>query len=98
MAQDRIVIPNECEGSKISPYGRNDRDDVVGADLRVGPPNGRTHRSAPTIARCLLHRITLSARASTLGAPPPHCECETDGEDPTPFWILDFRFDYRIEN
>jgi hypothetical protein len=28
MAQDRIVIPNECEGSKISPCGRNDRDDV----------------------------------------------------------------------
>jgi hypothetical protein len=26
----------------------------VGADLRVGPPNGRTHGSAPTIASCLL--------------------------------------------
>jgi hypothetical protein len=22
----RVVIPNECEGSKISPWGRNDRD------------------------------------------------------------------------
>ena len=28
MIQDRIVIPNECEGSRISPCGRNDRDDV----------------------------------------------------------------------
>ena len=98
MAQDRIVIPNECEGSKISPYSRNDRDDAVGADLRVGPPNGRTHRSAPTIARCLLHRITYPPGPARWAPPPPHCECETDGEDPTPFWILDFRFDYRIEN
>ena len=23
--QDRIVIPNKCEGSKISPCGRNDK-------------------------------------------------------------------------
>ena len=30
MAKDRIVIPNECEGSKISPCGRNDRDEVFG--------------------------------------------------------------------
>src|SRR5215831_14217546 len=28
MTQDCIVIPNECEGSRISPFGRNDRDDV----------------------------------------------------------------------
>ena len=94
MAQDRIVIPNECEGSKISPYSRNDRDDAVGADLRVGPPNGRTHRSAPTIARCLLHRITLSARASTLGATTPHIANVRPMAKIPPhfgFWILDFR-------
>jgi len=47
----------------------------VGADLRVGPPNGRTpfdsaqgrRRSAPTLACCFLYRITLFARTSTFG-------------------------------
>jgi hypothetical protein len=39
MAQDRVVIPNECEGSKISPCGRNDRDDVF--DVTTQSPKGR---------------------------------------------------------
>jgi hypothetical protein len=26
-ANRAIVIPKECEGSKISPYGRNDKED-----------------------------------------------------------------------
>jgi hypothetical protein len=30
-AGNRIVIPNECEGSKISPFGRNDRGRNDGA-------------------------------------------------------------------
>ena len=47
------------------PFSISDCRTHVGADLRVGPPNGRTHRSTPTIAYCLLHRITLFARSST---------------------------------
>jgi hypothetical protein len=40
MAQDRIVIPNECEGSKIFPCGRNDRDDVFNVATQC--PMGET--------------------------------------------------------
>jgi len=47
----------------------------VGADLRVGPPNGRTpfdsaqgrRRSAPTLACCLLHLMTRFASARKSG-------------------------------
>ena len=32
MLEERIVIPNECEGSKISPCGRNDTE-AKGQDI-----------------------------------------------------------------
>ena len=50
MAQDRIVIPNECEGSKISPCGRNDREDVFDvATQSVEEEDGKS-RNAPDIS------------------------------------------------
>ena len=44
MAQNRIVIPNECEGSKISPCGRNDRDDLF--DVATQSPEGEGRRQS----------------------------------------------------
>jgi hypothetical protein len=51
MVQDRIVIPNECEGSKISPCGRNDRDEVFDVVTRsLGGGEGK-RRSFMDIVR-----------------------------------------------
>ena len=51
MAGDRILIPNECEGSKISPCGRNDRevngDDVF--NITTQSLEGEEFREVPAI-------------------------------------------------
>ncbi len=51
MAGDRIVIPNECEGSKISPCGRNNRevngDDVF--NITTQSLEGEEFREVPAI-------------------------------------------------
>jgi hypothetical protein len=59
LSKSRVVIPNECEGSKISPCGRNDREadghDVfaiatqIQAGKRVGTQSTLRSAGTPTV-------------------------------------------------
>src|SRR5262245_50917158 len=67
MAQDSIVIPIECEGSRISPFGRNDRDDVFDIATQLLQGKDRDRQKAPysslIAAVCLIGLLLFATDA-----------------------------------